>query len=95
MNKKAAPPVGVRAAKRVICNEVDWIFGLASDDVGCHGPWAMDAERQCVEAMRKAIASVLVSLPKTKLIALGRQLHELSEACDFEIDQLERDQYDD
>jgi len=95
MSKTAAPPTGPRNAARVVRDQLHWVFDLANEMCGSHGPWAIDAERRHIEEMQKAITDVLLGLSDRKLLALGRKLHELRETCDFEIDQLERDQYDD
>lgn len=89
--RDAAPPVGPRTARKAVSTEIGWIFDMAHELTGAHAPWEMDVEREAVDAMRKVVLVALLDLPKTKLLALGRKLHELAEARDFESDQLERD----
>lgn len=67
------------------------MFDDAHELTGCHPPYAMDAEREAIKAMRKVVLAALLDLPQRKLLALGRKLHELADARDFEIDQLQRD----
>ena len=88
---RGAPPVRLRAASAATSAAVAWICGLADEDVCGHAPWAIDVERETIEAMQRAIMAALSQLPKEHVVALGRRLHELAEARDFEIDQLEKD----
>lgn len=87
----AAPPVTPLAARRAILAAMAWVFDLAVDDTGCHAPYAMDAERECLKAVHKTVTRALTMLPKKKLIALAHKLHGLDEAKDFEIDALAQD----
>jgi hypothetical protein len=87
----AAPPVGPRAARKAVDTEIRWIFDMAHELTGAHAPWEMDVEREAIDEMRKVVLATLFDLPKTKLLALGRKLHELAEARDFQSDQLESD----
>ncbi len=89
--RPAAPPRSRRAARDVIHDELAWIFGLASDDVGGDTPYKIEPRRECIEDVRQAVTAALLDMPQRKLIALGRKLHELAESLDFQIDQLTRD----
>lgn len=84
----AAPPVGPRGARRAVKIEVGAAFDDAYELTCCHPPYGMDAERDAIKAMRKVVLAALLDLPQRKLVALGRKLHELADARDFEIDQL-------
>ena len=91
MSKRAAPPRGPVQAMEVIADELEWIFGLAVEMTGSHAPYEMDSERECIEAVRKAVTRALTGMPRAALVELSKKLHELSEAKEIAVYEAERD----
>lgn len=88
---RAAPPVGTRTSKEVIAETLEWICSEASEHAGCHHPAIIDVERTAIAATKQAIQKALVTLPKTELVALGRELWGIIDNRNFEADQAEKD----
>ena len=91
MAKKAAPPRGPVQAMEVIVDELDWVFGLAVEMTGCHAPYEMVSERECIKDMLKVVKKTLTSMPRAMLLDLAKELHELSEAKEIAVSEAERD----